>query len=447
MYRSEKWWGKHDHEYVHYFYKIVNTSNSKYYYGIHSIKKTHKKINDLEHDGYWGSGKELDEDKKAYGLKSFTKTIEKTFSTRKEVLDYESKVITHEMLLDPLCYNMVCGGGGNPYSLGMVVVIVKDTGKFLLIDKEEYETNKNKYTTSMSGKVSAITNDGRSVIVSVEEYHENKDKYKTKTSGVGFYKDSTDWSKTAWLRTDDERVISGKFIPNMTGIKLSNELREKRTGEGNGMFGKVWITDGVNNTAINENERIPDGWKKGRTLSIQSPASGKQMYINRITKDIKFYGDDETIEQEYLPSFLFDKEKNLITFERLDKVHQICRDWDFVKQVDPLFPCTSTVKQIVDYYYKQGLSLTKLNKRVTRTGQKYSKEKDFYFITDGTNRLLVTNNDYKSSYMDWKVLGLEDITIDEYNYIKSVLKSKKKIRKTLSTSYDKLNEFLKKAGI
>ena len=47
-------WKEVDHLYIHYFYKITNNINGKFYYGIHSILKEDPKSNDLVNDGYWG---------------------------------------------------------------------------------------------------------------------------------------------------------------------------------------------------------------------------------------------------------------------------------------------------------------------------------------------------------------------------------------------------------
>lgn len=48
--------------------------------------------------------------------------------------------------------------------------------------------------------------------------------------------------------------------------KLSLARKEKQMKENNGMYGKFWITDGTlkNNKVINNEEKIPDGWYKGR---------------------------------------------------------------------------------------------------------------------------------------------------------------------------------------
>ena len=86
----------------HYFYKITNLINRKYYYGIHST-------DDLD-DGYFGSGVAINNAYKKYGYSNFKKEILAFFDTRDEASAYESKIVNEELLKDPLCYNLVPGG-------------------------------------------------------------------------------------------------------------------------------------------------------------------------------------------------------------------------------------------------------------------------------------------------------------------------------------------------
>ena len=76
-----------------------------------------------------------------------------------------------------------------------------------------------------------------------------------------------------------------KLLAANIGRKLSPEHKEKlslaRKGkqikENNGMYGKFWITDGKsNNKIINNGEKIPDGWYKGRV----SDAGKNKWWVN-----------------------------------------------------------------------------------------------------------------------------------------------------------------------
>lgn len=86
----------------HYFYKITNIVNGKYYYGIHST-------DDID-DGYNGSGLRLHEAYKKYGVRNFKKEILKTFETRKEASEYEKTIVNENEVSSDKCYNLTTGG-------------------------------------------------------------------------------------------------------------------------------------------------------------------------------------------------------------------------------------------------------------------------------------------------------------------------------------------------
>jgi hypothetical protein len=59
--------------------------------------------------------------------------------------------------------------------------------------------------------------------------------------------------------------------------KLSQVRKGKLTGENNGMYGKIWITDGKNNKVIKNEEKVPNGWYKGKS----SNADKNKWWVNK----------------------------------------------------------------------------------------------------------------------------------------------------------------------
>lgn len=87
-------------------YKISNLINGRYYIGKHATTD----IN----DDYMGSGLLITRAIKKYGKHQFKKEILFVFDNSNLMELKEKEIITEEMLLDPLCYNLALGGqGGN----------------------------------------------------------------------------------------------------------------------------------------------------------------------------------------------------------------------------------------------------------------------------------------------------------------------------------------------
>ena len=88
-----------------YLYKITNTLTGQYYYGIHTTYNLD--------DGYMGSGKRLKLDQKRLGINNFKKEYIEFFNDNNALLAAERKVVNWDILRDPLCYNIILGGGGD----------------------------------------------------------------------------------------------------------------------------------------------------------------------------------------------------------------------------------------------------------------------------------------------------------------------------------------------
>lgn len=87
-----------------YFYKITNTINKKYYFGIRSTDK------EIENDKYFGSGTALRKAVVKYGKENFIKEVIANYPTRKEASDHEARVVTLELIQLEECYNCKTGG-------------------------------------------------------------------------------------------------------------------------------------------------------------------------------------------------------------------------------------------------------------------------------------------------------------------------------------------------
>ena len=91
----------------YYFYKITNSINNKFYYGVHQTTNID--------DGYMGSGIYLRRAYDKYGIENFTKTFLKYFSNSDDMYRYEAEIVTEDLVKDPMCYNINIGGkGGSP---------------------------------------------------------------------------------------------------------------------------------------------------------------------------------------------------------------------------------------------------------------------------------------------------------------------------------------------
>lgn len=246
-----------------YFYKITNTKSGEYYFGVHST-------DDLD-DGYLGSGTRIKEAIEKEGKENFNKEIIKFFSTITEALEEEARVVTKDLVDDPMCYNMVLGGGGY------------DNNSLTVIDKEL----------------------GIKVVITSEEYQENKDRY--------------------------ESLVEGK---------------------NNGMYGKMWITNGKDNTIVDKNSNIPKGWRKGRT--ILDTKKIKEANIKRImnSKREVIVLDAKGKANSFLLLSTFFKDNELISVEKLQKLFEDTNSWRKVAKLLNL--SIDSTRKIRNFYKSLG---------------------------------------------------------------------------------------------
>ena len=89
----------------HYIYSIMQIGTGKFYVGMRS---TYKNPDD---DDYWGSGTIITRMIKKYGKECFRKEILiRDIINREALVNFEKKIITVDLMNDPLCLNLKTGG-------------------------------------------------------------------------------------------------------------------------------------------------------------------------------------------------------------------------------------------------------------------------------------------------------------------------------------------------
>jgi len=217
-------------------YRIDDITNKKIYIGVHVTNK----IN----DGYMGSGRALIEAQKEYGIEIFNKTILFDFENKEDMLTKEAELVNEEFVKRDDTYNLILGGGSFN-TIG--TAIVKDkTGKCFRVSVDD--------PRYLSGELKHICKDRATF----------KDKQGNKI----------------YIRIDDPRVLSGKLVGEWKGRKHKSKTIElmKKThkenqhakGKKNSQYGTQWIYNEnlKQNKKIQKNEKICDGWKRGRKMKF-----------------------------------------------------------------------------------------------------------------------------------------------------------------------------------
>lgn len=348
------------HKY-HYFYKITNLINNKYYYGIHST-------NDLN-DGYMGSGKALKSAIKKYGIVNFKKDIIRFFDNLKDLSDFEKIVVNEDLLKDPNCYNLVKGGyflseedimklkrsikglqsGSNNSGYG--TCWIKKDDKSIRISKNEIDKyldngwtlGRNVKTTSKMMKANKnrtwIWKDGVSKYICKDELHtflvngwivgrmnpSNKSKFTKKYDYKGqnliilnkttvLVKDKN--GNKLRVQKDDPKYLSGELIPynkgmvnayDKNGNKFFISIDDPRYLSGElvsqslyYMKGKVLVKDMNNNFSIvnNDDPRYINGELVPATTGRRRTNEEKDKISQSHKKRIKLLTEDQYIIKE-----------------------------------------------------------------------------------------------------------------------------------------------------
>lgn len=217
---------------MHYLiYEIRHTASNRIYIGKHQT-------NNVD-DGYMGSGKLLRRAIAKYGGAAFTKTILFDCPTEEAMEAKEREMVTKEFCDRPDTFNL-CEGGRGGWSY------LNRNG-----------TN-NKGGSRGVAKSSALRQKGS------KEMHrllkcddEFRDEFGKKVSrGLKQY------------FTSNQSVWVGRQHSQETKHKMSAAKQGTNIGPKNPSYGTMWITNGASNRRILKTDRVPDGWHKGRVITV-----------------------------------------------------------------------------------------------------------------------------------------------------------------------------------
>ena len=266
----------------HYFYKITNRINGHYYYGVHSTS-------DID-DGYMGSGKRLKHAKNLYGIENFDKEIIKFFDSDEDAYEYESQIVTQDLVKYDNCYNCMLGGYGY-HNKGLATVRNKEGNCFYVpIDDPRYLSGELVGATKGMMVVKDKDNNRYSVPVGDPRYLSGE--LFGITKGKVVVKDKNE--NIILVDKDDPRYLSGELVSVWSGKSHTDETKQKmkekhkgnnyQKGENNSQYGTCWVTKDGKNKKISSDEideYLNQGYKKGRFIKPESE-NYKNQFVEKI---------------------------------------------------------------------------------------------------------------------------------------------------------------------
>lgn len=293
------------HEYKHYIiYSITNLVNGKIYIGKH-------KCNRLD-DRYFGSGQVLKQAIRKYGAENFMFKLEIDLKSQEEMDLLEQLVVNEDFLKRPDVYN-ISRGGNNPCMYGANNPFFGKTHSANMRKKmsamkkdkpldQQHKDNisrglrlmfaahpeirkrcatragKKKCVNAATGEirffdVNAIPTGFEIYVkpvkhVSDERKQQVKRERQYRASYSKWYNNGVD-EKFCLIGTQPDGYVIGRLAGINAGRKYSDEtkakMRRSHMGKPTATKGKVCITNGVRNTYIGQNDKIPEGWKRGMT--------------------------------------------------------------------------------------------------------------------------------------------------------------------------------------
>lgn len=204
-----------EHDY-HYIYTTTCSITGRYYIGMHSTSN-------LE-DGYIGSGTRLWKSLNKHGKNSHSIEILEWYSDRNSLKLREKELVNEEILNDPMCMNLIIGGGGGKIS--------DEQQRSRSIAGGLAFANKLKSDPKLLKQVQMIASNN------LKKLHEKG--------------------------TFNYNTFQGKTHSEETKNKIGKANSIRQSGYNNSQYGTCWITNEIDSKKIHKGDLIPDGWRLGR---------------------------------------------------------------------------------------------------------------------------------------------------------------------------------------
>jgi hypothetical protein len=191
-------------------YKITNKETNQIYIGQH--------ITDNLDDKYMGSGTRIQNALSKHGRDVFSKEILFVYDNFEDMDRKEAELVNEDFIKRSDTYNIVLGGTGWCTKGTVAVELLTTPGLFTRIPVDQFDKTIHRYPTSGSVQVYLKTA-GDKMRVSVEEYRTNKDKYNTaSTRRVSVRENST--GLTSSIPTEDfNSAIHEKVFGGIVAVK------------------------------------------------------------------------------------------------------------------------------------------------------------------------------------------------------------------------------------
>ena len=179
-------------------------------------------------DEYFGSGTRLRYSIRKHGKENHAREILEFCSDRKSLKKRETEVINEDVLLNPLCMNLMIGGEGG-----------------FISDEQQ------KRRASAAGTASALSR------IEHPERHQNRS---LKTT------EELKQRHTAGLVKYD--TFTNKKHTEEAKKRIGEKNAKKQLANKNSQYGTCWITNEKQNKKIHKDDLIPEGWRLGRVIKI-----------------------------------------------------------------------------------------------------------------------------------------------------------------------------------